>query len=319
MTKKRKPDLILSADWHLREDTPACWSEPFLPHLLKTVEFIMDLRRDMGCPLLIAGDVFHHWKPSPYLLGKVLGAFAEGESDPMGGAIAAIPGQHDLPQHSLEGFSKSGLHVLEMAGMVTASIVQGEGFYGLHADYVPYAFPWGTGNTIPEADMAGVRKMSIPIALMHRMVYRKREPWPGCPAPKASALLREMAGFPLVVAGDNHDGFTYRKGDQLLVVPGSIMQMTAAQIDYKPRVYLWFADDNSVELVYLPDHSDKMTRDHIDQQEERDERMEAFVRSMSGNVDLKEGFVENLRRAVAKANLDEETASLIWEAVEEQR
>ena len=97
-----------------------------------------------------------------------------------------------------------------------------------------------------------------------------------------------------------------------------MMRMSAKQIDHKPRVYLWDAEANEIELIYLPITKGVVSREHIEQTEQRDERIEAFVARLAGKDDDAAGldFEENLRQAISVAKPNKRTEELIWQAVQ---
>jgi len=106
--RNKKVSAILTSDWHLREDTPTCFTGDWHQEQWKAVEVIRGLQAQYKCPVLHAGDLFHHWKPSPGLISQALWFLPED--------FHTIYGQHDLPQHSWELREKSGLNTLKVAG-----------------------------------------------------------------------------------------------------------------------------------------------------------------------------------------------------------
>ena len=82
---------------------------------------------------------------------------------------------------------------------------------------------------------------------------------------------------------------------RLLVNPGSMMRITAKQIDHKPRVYLWYADTNTVTPVYLPIEEGVISREHIDKVQDRDERIHAFISKLNEDWKAEMSFEENLK------------------------
>jgi hypothetical protein len=91
--------------------------------------------------------------------------------------------------------------------------------------------------------------------------------------------------------------------------------MFADQADMKPCVWLWYADTNEVDAVYLPIERGVVSRDHIEKREDRDTRMEAFVSRLKGDVNMALSFEENLERYIKKNKISEETEKIIWEVV----
>lgn len=297
---------ILSADWHIRETAPVCRDESeYFAAQAKKIEFIKGLRDRIGCPILVAGDIFNHWKPSPFLLGWCMEQFPS--------LMWCVPGQHDLPQHNKLLYQKSGLHVL------------GEAERGTHVFYerLVTRIRKGCGYNVTGfwygeelGPHDGQHKNETHVALAHTFTWRGRKPWPDCVAPGASTLLNKMQGFDLIVTGDNHKAFTLEQDGRLLVNPGSIMRMSADQADFKPRVYLWDAEANCVEPVFLPIEKGVVSRDHLDRAQERDERIESFVARLQGQWKAGLSFEENLTRFFETNEVPEVIKQLIYEAME---
>jgi len=84
---------------HLREDTPTCFIGDFQKEQWTAMDFISDLQEKYDCAVIHAGDLFHHWKPSPWLLSMAIQHLPK--------VFYTIYGQHDLPQHNTELMSKS--------------------------------------------------------------------------------------------------------------------------------------------------------------------------------------------------------------------
>lgn len=299
----KKVDAILCADIHLRDDQPECWQTSYWKAQAKAVKFLRQLKKEHDCPIVIAGDVFHHWKASPYLLGWAIKRLPK---------IYAICGQHDLPSHQEELFHKSALYVLEQAKRVkvcgtACSLVVGD-------SHELYGYIYGS-----ELKGLGRESDNRRIALCHTMVYKGKEPFPGASemGGTAGSLLKKMKGFDLVVTGDNHEPFTFKKNGRLLVNPGSMMRMTAKQIDFKPRVYLWCAETNEVEPAYFPIKKNDISRDHIDAVKNRDGRIDAFVSRLSESADVGLSFKENMKKFLKENKIKKEVEEIIWESCDE--
>jgi DNA repair exonuclease SbcCD nuclease subunit len=300
-------DAMLTADWHIREDQPEAWTIPYWEAQDRTMKWLRKLSDKHGNPpMLIAGDVFDRWKPSPFLLAWALENFPPN--------ITCVPGQHDLPHHATGLFEKCGLNVLRKAECVyvqpePSSLILGTSSTQFHVT----TSPWGTdlSTLSPEGT-----KKSVLVA--HVMTYKRRKPYPGCEAPPAATLMDQMKLFDLIVTGDNHQPFTVEMddGDQLLVNPGSLMRMRADQIDHKPRVYLWDAKTNTVTPEYIPQNDGAMSREHIDVVTERDERIEAFVERLEGNAEIGLGFIDNLKTTLDNEKASKAVRDIVWAAVE---
>jgi DNA repair exonuclease SbcCD nuclease subunit len=108
----RIPSAILTSDWHIRESTPTCYTEggDFLLDQWNAIMDISELQKKYDCQVLHPGDLFHSWKPSPWLLSMTMLLLPK--------QFYTVYGQHDLPQHSLKLKKKSGIYTLETAGKI---------------------------------------------------------------------------------------------------------------------------------------------------------------------------------------------------------
>lgn len=281
----RKADAIFTADWHLRADVPVCRTDDYQHAMFRKVEFITSLSRQHGCPIFIAGDIGHKPRWPHWLEARCIQLFKDR-------IILAVSGQHDLPNHQLDRFEDSGAGVLSIAKALDLLTLP-HNVRGLPNDkgcINVLGFPYGVLVEWSEDIVKCIRR----IALAHMMVIDKNKLWPGQVAPQARALLRKHKCFDVIVTGDNHNPFVAEYEGRLLVNPGSMMRMTAAQVDHKPRVYLWYAEDNTVEPVYLPIEKGVVDRGHIEVKEQREERMTAFVERLKDDYEVGFSFVKNL-------------------------
>jgi hypothetical protein len=290
-------DLIIAADLHIREDCPVCRVDSFFDAQAKKIKFIKDLQIKWKCPILVAGDIFHMWKPSPFLLAWSIEHLPD--------EMIVIPGQHDLPNHNIDLINKSGIFVLERAGKVKL-LLDGDSV-DINGTTL-YAYPFGS---TPRKDVSG-------IALWHHLVWQGERPWPTCTDPNADDVLDEYSNFSMICTGDNHKSFVARQGKRVLVNAGSLTRQTADQVDHRPRVYLWSAATNHVTLVYIPIQDNVISREHIDKINERDDRIEAFVRSLSDEAGCDVNFEQNLEIFLKTNNIRTSVKQIIYKAMEQE-
>lgn len=278
---------ILTGDWHLREDAPVCRIDDFWESQWEKVDFISNLQKQYGCPVWHSGDLFNKWNPSLYLVAETIKHLPN--------KFFTIYGNHDLPQHNLELVHKCGINLLREANKLT--VMNGE--------------HWGS-KTPSVFNMIAEKK----ILLWHVMTYVGREPWPGCPDPKAITLLKKHKDFDLILTGHNHKAFVVEDNGRLLVNPGSIMRQDADQIDFKPRVYLWDAKLNEVEIVFLPIKDDAVSREHLDKKQNRDGRIEAFISRLNTDWEGGLSFEENLEMLMTKNKTKDAIKKIVYQNLE---
>lgn len=288
VAKVKHPSAILCSDFHLREDPPVCFTGDWHQEQWKAVELIRNLQAQYKCPVLHAGDLFHHWKPSPALISQALWFLPED--------FYSIYGQHDLPQHSWELREKSGLHTLEVAGKIK---VLKECHFGQEPN-------------------DNYKKLTIDgklILVWHHLTYLTK-PFPGAEGGMAEGILRKYPQFDLIVTGDNHCSFTVEYQGRRLVNPGNLTRQTADQADYQPRVALWYAEDNSITWVNLPMQDDVISREHLDHKEERDKRIDAFVSKLDGDWEASMSFEQNLEEFFKTNKTRDDVKSIIYKSIE---
>jgi len=291
--QNKKPHAILTADWHLREDQPVCRTDNHETAQWVKVEFISALQKKYNCPVIHAGDLFNHWKPSPHLLSKTIKYLPKNlYTNP---SFWTILGNHDLPQHNLDLVYKSGVHTLQQAKKINI-------MSGTH---------WGQ---IPKRGSLKIEGRKI--LVWHVMTYQAKTPWPGCVDPMAGKLLRKYPEYDLIVTGHNHKAFVEEYKSRLLVNPGSLTRHAADQINHKPRVYLWYAETNTVEPVYLPIEQGVISRGHIEEVEKRDGRIDAFISQLDNEWEAEISFEENLKRFFSSNKVRDSIKNIVMNSIE---
>ncbi len=290
--KQDKPDLILCSDLHLREDTPICYIGDFQKEQWKAMDFIKELQQEYDCPVLCGGDFFHHWKPSPFLLSQTIEHLPD--------QFFTIFGQHDLPNHNLELAYKCGINTLLEAHSL---ILLPNCHWGQTPDEF-CQFSFHTEHTI---------------LVWHITTYQNNLPWPGCTASSAKQILKKYPQYSLILTGDNHQPFVEEYEGRLLVNPGSMTRQDADQLNHRPRVYLWYAETNTVEPVYLPiaPGNEVISREHIQIKEQRNERIDAFVSTLNTDWQASMSFEENLKIFENTNQVRQSVMNIVYKSLEE--
>lgn len=288
--KTRAASAIITGDWHLREDAPICRTDNFQEAQWEKVEVVAKLQRKHQCPVLHAGDLFNHWKPSPALLSSALNTLPD--------AFKTIYGNHDLAQHLLDLAWKSGTHTLVAAHRIS---LLDEAHWGQVPEKGSLLFPGPTDRLV---------------TVWHTMTWKGKEPWPGCTDPQAKTLLKKYPQFDLIVTGHNHKTFVEELDGRLLVNPGSLTRQTADQDDHQPCVFLWYAESNTVEQVFLPYEKGVISREHIELTEKRDARITAFVERLNTEWQKGVSFEENLERFQQVNQIPDSIMQIIRKAVD---
>ncbi len=278
----KKVDAILVGDLHLMERTPECRTDNFFETQLRKLKWLRELQNKHGCPVLCSGDVFDRSNPSHFLVDQAIINLPK--------HFYFIAGQHDLPQNTMKLFPRSPLRILSRT----------EGKFHLTPVYFSFdsfniaGFDWGEEATTPfNADLVKDLKK---VAVRHVLTWHKEKPFPDCKTSNARSLLKKMSDFDLILTGDNHKAFVVEKEGRLLVNPGSFTRIRSDQIDFKPRVYLWYSDDNSIERIYVPINKQAVSRSHLENSEAKDKRIQDFVSRLNQQTEIGLSFVDNMKR-----------------------
>lgn len=282
---KSKPDAILCADLHFRDSQPICRTDDYFVAQRKKIEFLKELCIEINNPdllVLCAGDVFHKARSSKqletFLLENILFR------------IHTIPGNHDLPEHNLNNLDDSSLGIMQAAGKNI------------------------TVYETPLEKMYIVEIKNRKIGLIHKLTHNETPVTAGETIISYSAkkLLKDFPELDIIVTGDNHQSFTVKYKNRLLINPGSLMRMTADQIDHQPCVYLYYADDNTVDRVYIPIEKNVISRVHIEKDEQYNKRLESYISAMNEQYEVSLSFTKNIE-AYFKANeVREPVKEIIW-------
>jgi len=291
---KLKVDAILTADWHIRESQPTCRTDDFEEAQWDMVMQVSTLQQKYNCPVLHAGDLFDHWKPSPGLISKCIEKLPDN--------FATVYGNHDLPQHSIELARKCGIYTLGTGHHIN---ILEEGHEG--------QTPQNCNVTLPPPN--DDRKIYV----WHKFVYIGKPPFPGAEQEaEGHWLLDTYPQFDLILTGDNHQSFVCKEEGRLLVNAGSLTRQNASQINYKPRVWLYNAKYNKVKPHYLkcPNGEDVISVEHLEEKKERDERILAFVEKLDTEWEADLDFLENLKKFELQNKVDKKVMEIIYKTVE---
>ncbi len=297
-------DFIVCSDIHYRENIPVSRVDDYFQEQRNKIMFIKALQERHGCPVLCAGDVFDKWRISPEFESWAIDCWPD--------KFITIPGQHDLPQHNILNFPKSSLHVLKVADKAIVINYDFERHYEDIDGLLISGFPWGA-----EPEKAPKNK-KFKVALIHTLTVEDDSDFlvEMAGATPAKELMRLLSGYDLIVSGDNHKRFIRETEKQLLINPGSMMRMKADQYSHEPGVYL-VNKNLEYEFVKFPFmKKEVITREHIEKEEKRDERIEAFVKRIDTDYSISLSFEENLEAFIAKNKTRKGVKDIIWEAVD---
>lgn len=288
--KQHSESLLITADWHLRNTVPECRTDDFITVQRNKLKEIDSIAGEYNSTIVFAGDLFHKWNPA---FDTVID-FIQTMNHPFIG----IPGNHDLQYHSMNNLGKSGISFVQAMGSLTL-IPEDMPIQRRKGDFL-HIISLGLNNLKTEYR----RKDGLNMGVAHIMTWHGVLPFPGCQIPSATAILKALPQFDLIITGDNHSTFTAEYKGRVLINPGSITRQSADQIDHKPCVFIYDLEKKTFKKVFLSISDDAVSRMHIDVREERESRFDSFVQSLkedNTHVD----FMKNLDQTLQSNEVPE--------------
>ncbi len=297
---KKKFKLILSADWHLRDDIPQCRErDEYLAAQERKLKFIHDLVIDNDATLLVAGDLWDNWKPSPWLISLALRHLPS--------STIVAPGQHDMVSHNLSEMGKTGLQTLAEAGAI---VILSGGLQRIVDDSMRcFGYAYGESISTGRTEDAGMR-----VLLWHHLTCKGKQPWPEAGATTTDSMIKALGqSYQLIVTGDNHQQF-WGPG---YVNPGSLMRMSSDQAEFEPAVFGW-SEDGTVTRIPLPIEKGvvKATKSNAKAKESRDARMSAYIERAGRQYETSLSFTKNLEQHFRTNKETKGVETITWRAVE---
>ena len=234
--------LVYIADLHLRASAPINRKDDYVEEQFRKLDFIINYVNSIEGVLLIGGDVFDRATNHPsWFLNRVCTSFLRCRSK-----VLVIPGNHDLLGHNLETIEQNTIYTINFlhnSYVFTEFALKEIGSALIHL--IPF------GEKHRGLDVLNTRNEKH-ILVVHEPVFEDAVPFYMPDALNVEQLEKKYPGFDMYLAGDIH--IPCQKSKTL--VSGSMMRMTTAQKDHKPRFYVIDSDTLEVETVFIPINED---------------------------------------------------------------
>jgi len=302
--------FILTTDWHLRERTPQAYIGDYFSDQEDAVDFVLQKAEDYDAPILNAGDVFHTTPSTHFIVQWIISKLKERKVE-----MLCVFGQHDLLHHSLKSTDRTGLAVLSAAGAVELLDADYYSFYpSSNKEVQLYGVNWSEEIPRLARPKKNQKTNARRILVAHTMVVDEKLWSSQFDYTYGKAMLRKLQEYDLIVTGDNHKRFYFSDGNRYLVNCGSLMRTTAAQFAHKPCIGLYDTETRTLEMVDVPcpPADEVLSREHLDEVEERNERLEAFITSLKDDYEIDLDFEGNLEKFFSANEVREEVQELIW-------
>lgn len=241
-----KTIAILCSDLHFSERPPVARSaEPdWFAAQERAWDEICSEADEMDVPILIAGDLFDHWKAPPSVITFAMKMFE-------GTQIYAVPGQHDLPNHSLEEMNRSAYGTL-----VEAQVIEDLSKRAVTHLIDPMneesgririlGFPWGREIHELEGREDYQNDNTIYVCLAHKFVWQGSDYGWAPNESHFSEVMKSLRGYDVAVFGDNHGSFLVERNGLTIFNCGSMMARRSDERNYVPKFGILMSDGRVV-------------------------------------------------------------------------
>lgn len=300
---RSKVVAILCSDLHLSLRPPAARAEEpdWLGAQKRVLDQLQTLHQKHDAPILCAGDVFDRWNSPVELVNWSVNNLPR---------IHAIPGQHDLPYHSMDLIHRSAYWTMFLLDQTDSGIVHlGSSPWEIE-DLLIQGFPWGIDLTpAPKSD-------KIKVAVIHHYVWIKGHSYPGAPkSATAHNLFGDGMGWDVIVCGDNHKGFlTKTKAGTIIFNCGGLQRRRTDEIGYHPQVGL-LREDGSVEPHFL-DISQDIISPSPTAVDRDDIQLEDFLEQLKGLQGDSLDFQSAMNHAMDDKGVSPDVRRILLEAIE---
>lgn len=310
MSKAPEVLAIFCSDLHLSHTAPIARSverdwyatqEGYLNQL-------KELKEKLCCPLIIAGDIFDTWRVNAELINFTIKHLP---------VCWAIPGQHDLPWHSLAEIKRSPYWTLAQAGILYDMSGEEEVLIP-HFNLKLHSFPWGRPLqplTNRSADSC------LHVAVVHQYIWANQGTcYQGASQESnLTAVKKNLKGYDVAVFGDNHKGW-FTVDNPSIFNCGSFMRRKSDEYDYKPRVGL-LTSDGKITPHYLDTSGDVFA--DVNKEAERLAKMlpvslhlQNFLAELSELGEEGVNFIDTVKQALKHGAYPQEVERIVLQAVE---
>lgn len=320
-------NFIITGDWHYRLQNPKARMDDYLEALDNKISEVYDLaRRYHAKAIIVPGDIFDSANisiPGIWQLAKKL------KSAPC--TVITVPGNHDIASHNLETIPRTPYGLLEKLNYIKCVH---NGYWQWVDDKVDGIITGHGYNTETDNDLSqygvNLEQMTIHEGICCTMPSTKHEYSPfyihishGMILEKPMmegikhTLISELTKLPeeakphVLINGHYHFGLPLTwVGKTLVINPGALGRLTAhvEEMNREVKVALLTIngpEDYNAKFIPLksaaPGHV-VLSREHIEQEEVRNERLETFLKLLSSESEQKFLEVQEIVESVAKSD-----------------
>lgn len=286
--------LLLGGDFHFRSTVPTARKDDYLQNQDNLINWLSELAKDHL--IICSGDVVHHARERAkpvefinYLIKNLPGMWG-------------VLGNHDLLYHNKDFLDSTTMGALINAGQYK---LLGDQFIQVDKTRI-YGYSYGT-----EIQHIPVTKTFTNIAVYHGYVTEKPNEF--IEGKLGIELLKEFPEYDIILTGDNHQSFFIIHEDRVLINTGSLKRDNADQIDHVPVLYTYDVITKELDKITVPIDDDIIVKDHLEKEQERNERLENLSDKFKEVRDTTLDFEQNFFTFCSMNNVDPNVQSRVLE------
>jgi DNA repair protein SbcD/Mre11 len=270
-------NLLFISDVHIRGTNPVSRIDNFQNVQIRTLEFIAEIAKENNTSIVCTGDFFdsakeenmQEWLNSVYDIFK-------------GVDFYFIAGNHELLYHNIENFNKSNLSLISKFN----------NFHFLKNLMLEDILIKGFSFNVKIDDFANCHK-KLKIMVLHR--YCEPESLPIYIENGITAeYLIDNYNADIYVVGDNHKSFMYKKNNKIVFNIGCSTRQNLNEKDYKPSCILFNTETKEYKQIFLPDYQVNVFREELIIKDDRNDRIDSFVKLANTEKNISFDFKKNL-------------------------
>ena len=290
-------NIIVTADWHLREDRPRCRKDDdWIKTQKQALDKVADVCYKKNASLFVVGDLFH--RSSEFRMVRLVQNVAD-RLEKHDRFFYFLAGNHDLKYHSSLNMDSSAIGLVRSSN--NCRFIKECPYLDLDAPNFDESFKHD------EAEILFIHTLCFPdMASMP----------PNVNATYAKELLEEYPKAKWIFTGDYHRNFHYEWKGRHVVNSGCLLRQASDMKDYQCGVYYVGTDSGIVEFIPIIDDEELVDDSYIIEEKERDERIGDFVDKLKETNSLSLDYLDNVDKALVDKNIPNDVKCMVRELLE---
>lgn len=287
--------IIFLSDLHLSERKPVNRTDDnWIDTCISKLEQVFDYAREKKIVhIVIAGDFFDRSSHSPELVNRVLNLLAINFDR----IVHIVPGNHDMLNHNQDLIHKSQIETINICQCV--DLKKKKSSFPIDGFKVDF-FPFGSELKYEGGD----------IAVIHELAY-KNKPWDKAPeGGNFKRIIKKMAGYKLIVAGDNHEDFIDEFKGCKFINCGGMLRKGIHEAGREPKFYV-VNKNLKIKPVKFKIKENVFDFDKANLIKKKNSAIEEAANSLAEDLIVDLDFRKTMKRALSEDSVSEEVRSIV--------